>query len=287
MYRDLLVEARLAATAAALEQAGIRYRALKGRTTAERVYPTLALRSFTDVDVVVEGGSFDRAVHLIEALGGRRRYPEVSAGFDRRFSKGASFSMPDGIPIDLHRTFVLGPYGFTVDLPGVFSRRDVITVTGHPVDCLEIHDAAVHACMHAALGDWPPRLVPLRDVAYFLLDTRVDTETLLTRAEQWRCLGVVARAVELTDVVLDVELSLCKWAASYRPPRQDRRSIKAYGAGRSSRRLAVAAVPYVHGTAAKLAYIRQLLFPDASFFIDERKSLSRRVRGVIRKGGTT
>jgi hypothetical protein len=50
----------------------------------------------------------------------------------------------------------------------------------------------------------------------------------------------------------------------------------------------VAAIPYVPGTAAKVAYIRQLLLPDASFFGDERNpTLLRRMQRATRKGRTT
>ncbi len=260
--RDLAVEARLVQTYDLLRQGGISHRFLKGITTAARVYPSRQLRSYCDVDVLVEGPSFEAAVGLLEASGGERRYPEARPGFDKRFSKGTSFWMPDGISVDLHRTFVLGPYGFTVDLAGVFSRSDSVTVAGRPIPCLEILDAAVHACLHAALGDWPPRLAPMRDVVQFVSDDRIETGALLERAGQWRCLAVVARALALAQVAYGLaDPALVRWSEGYRPERWEDRAIALYGEGHTYRRQAMGAVRFVPGGRAKLAYVRDLAFP--------------------------
>lgn len=261
MARNVMrIEARLLATIAMLTAAGIDHRVLKGVTTANRVYPDPGLRSFCDVDVLVPSSAFDAARDLLERDGGVRHFPEARPGFDRRFSKGTSLRMSDGISVDLHRTFVLGPYGFAVDLDGIFARSDTVVVAGHPTTCLEIHDAAVHACLHAVLGDWPPRLTTLRDVAELVMNDGVDAEVALRRGTEWRSLAVVARAVELTREAfgLDETFLLASWAASYRPKWWERRALSVYGKGHQYRRQALAATPFVPGRLAKLAYVRDL-----------------------------
>lgn len=274
---DMRVDARLVQTSDLLHGAGIKHRVLKGSTTALRVYPVGGLRSYGDVDVLVEGSSFDASVRLLEQSGGRRRYPQAQPGFDQRFSKGTSFSMPDGVPVDLHRTFVLGPYGFTVDLAGIFSRSDVVTVAGRQITCLELVDAAVHACLHAALGDWPPRLVPMRDVVQFVSDERIDPDALLDRAREWRCLAVVARAVALAQGAYGLpDSSLTRWSAGYRPKRWEHRTIALYGEGHSYRRQSIAAARFVPGVQAKVTYVRALAFPSSAYLHEREGSLVRR-----------
>lgn len=275
---DLLVESRLLQTCIALDEAAIDHRVLKGVTTAHRVYPAPLLRSSGDVDVLVPGSSFDAAAGLLERSGGVRRYAEPRPGFDRRFSKGASFRMPDGISVDLHRTFVLGPYGFTVDLEGVFSRSALVTLAGRELKCLEIHDAAVHACFHAVLGDWPARPIPLRDVIQFVTSGDVDARCILERADEWRARAVVARAVGVARRTygLGVELPLASWAEDYPEQRWERRALALYGEGRSYRRQARGAARFIPGVVPKLRYARDMALPSRAYLSDRDGSYVRR-----------
>ncbi len=57
-----------------------------------------------------------RARGARQDAGGRRRFSEVRPGFDRRWGKGACVVAADGTELDVHRTFVAGPFGLTVDL---------------------------------------------------------------------------------------------------------------------------------------------------------------------------
>jgi hypothetical protein len=287
-YSDLRVDMRLVQTCQLFGDHGIEVRALKGATTAVRAYRRADLRSYGDVDVLVPGSSFDRAASLLAQHGGQRRYRQARRGFDRRFSKGASFRMPDGVSVDLHRTFVVGPYGFTVDLPGVWSRRDTVTVAGYEVPCLEVHDATVHACMHAALGAYPPFLTSLRDVVEFLTTDGVDPEIVVRRAAEWRVSAVVALAVATARAVFGLaDMPLASWAAGYRPARWEDRAVSVYGPGRSFRRQAVASVPFVPGLGAKVLYVAAMSFPEAAYRRERDQSHARRLRqalGALRRG---
>jgi len=279
---DLAIEGRLVETSLLLHGADIDHRLLKGITTAARVYPRRSLRSYGDVDVLVTGGSFDAAVESLEQAGGRRRFAQARPGFDHRFSKGTSFWMPDGISVDLHRTFVLGPYGFTVDLAGIFSRSDLVMVGGREIPCMDMLDAALHACMHAALGDCPPRLVSLRDVVQFVSDERVDATALLERSREWRCEAVLARAVALAEVAYGLpESPLTRWSAGYRSKRWEQRAIALYGEGHTYRRQAIGATRFVAGSRAKLAYIGALAFPAPTYLGQREGSVLRRALRAV------
>ncbi len=178
---------------------------------------------------------------------------------------------------------MLGPYGFVVDLEGVFARADTVVVAGCPVTCLEIHDATVHACLHAVLGDWPPRLTPLRDVAELLSSDRVGPDEVLRRAAEWRSLAVVARSVLLARAAFgfDSTFPLARWAAGYRPQPWERRALAVYGEGHNYRRQALAAMRFVPGRLAKLAYVRDLALPSRRYVSQREGSYVRRnVRAV-------
>ena len=106
---------------ATLAGAGIGYRVLKGPAVAHLDYADPAQRAFGDVDVLVESTAYDDALGVLAASGARRRYTEVRPGFDRRWGKGACLVAADGTQIDVHRTFVAGPFGLTIDLDELFA----------------------------------------------------------------------------------------------------------------------------------------------------------------------
>ena len=126
----LRLEDDLLRVAALLEGAGIDLRVLKGPSFAHLDYPDPALRFFGDIDLLVRSEDFDRAGSVLRDAGYERRYREVRAGFDRRFGKGACFVDANRREIDLHRTFVMGPFGLTVDLDEIWSATDTFAVRG-------------------------------------------------------------------------------------------------------------------------------------------------------------
>jgi hypothetical protein len=174
---------------------------------------------------------------------------------------------------------VLGPYGFLVDLEGLFERQDSFRLGPHEFPALEANDAFLHACFHAALGDWPPRLTPLRDVAQLLSARAIDHEVVLARARAWNVQAVVASAVE--DVLRTLPVSLdgpvVRWAARYRRRRWERWTLSLYTEGRSYQRQALAAVPFVPGLRAKVVYAANLAFPADDYLADRESGYFRRL----------
>jgi hypothetical protein len=271
----LVLERLLLDTAELLTGKGIGLRALKGSSLAHLDYPAPELRSFGDVDLLVRSEQFDDAVAALALVGHRRRFPQPRAGFDRRFSKGTSFVTEQGTEIDLHRTFVMGPFGLTMKLDDLWARVATFRVGGVELSALGREERFLHTCFHAALGDNPPRLLTLRDVGQVLLSGRLDLHLVRALAASWQADAVVARAVRLTWQAfgLDVAVSpLAAWATTYRPDHVERRALAAYTdphGGYSAR--SAAALRAVPGVRDKAAYLRALAFP-ARDYLDPRHS---------------
>ena len=90
--------------------------------------------------------------------------------------------------------------------------------------------AFVHACFHAALGDFPPRLVPLRDVVE-LHGAGFEVSAVMEVIRSARCESVLQRAVHLVDVELGIRLEgelPGSDARAYRPTRFDRWALRGY-----------------------------------------------------------
>lgn len=221
---NLLIEASAVHLLARLEEAGVHARVLKGSAVAHLDYPDPSLRLFADLDLVVPSEQFGDAVATLAAAGHHRLSAEPRPGFDRRFSKGASFCTDEGLEVDLHRTFVMGPFGLRIRLEDLWESCSTFELGGRTVEALDSEVRFLHACFHAALGDKVARLVPQRDVAQMLLSGRLDLARVHDLMTAWQAEPVVARAVTMTWSTFGLAdiTALSDWARRFRAtPRQD------------------------------------------------------------------
>lgn len=280
-FHALSLERRLVELSGRLEDAGIGHLVLKGPAFAHSVYPDPSLRSFGDLDLLVPGARFDDAIAVVTAWGGRRRYPEPRPGFVGRFGKGAALVMPDGMEIDLHRTFVAGPLGIRIGLEGLFATAVPMAIGGRRLSRLAPEEAFLHACYHAVLGSKVTRLVPQRDVAQMLLTVELDLDRVHRLAGEWRGRAVVARAVSdaWRSLALPDDAPLAVWAAEYAASRAELRALRVYlGERRSYAAQAAAAVAAVPGWRAKAAYLRALLLPGRDYLASREGTYRGRLR---------
>jgi len=203
MCLALILEKQLVALVEALVAAGIDYRVLKGSAVAHLDYHDPSMRSFGDVDLLVPGDDYDRALALLSRLGCERQYPEPRPGFDRRFGKGVSLQAR-GYEVDLHRTFVAGPFAQLITPEDLFATSSTFDIGGWSLLALAPEERFLHACFHALLGDAPPRLVPLLDVVQILLSTPLDLDKVRHLCASWRAEAVMARAISLAWRTFDL-----------------------------------------------------------------------------------
>lgn len=282
--RSVVLERSLLDALAVLEEASIEVRVLKGSAVAHLDYPDPMLRCFGDVDLLVQSEQFDAAVAVLVGHGCRRQYEELRRGFDRRFGKGTSLLDQRAVEIDLHRTFVAGPFAFMMDLPALFKTRSMFELAGRDVPALGREERFLHACFHTAIGNVAPRLTSLRDVAQMALFPDLDPGRALDLAQRWRAEAVVARAVSLSWERLQLsELNeISMWASSFVPTDRDRRLIGSYLTKESQfARQAIAALGVIPGVSARAAYIWALVLPrPAHFRTRSERPLRRIARGV-------
>ena len=284
---ELVLERLLLTTMHQLEAANIAARVLRGSAVAHSVYLEPGLRSFADVDLLVASSDYDAALALLCAHGARRRYQEPRKGFDRRFGKGVCLEIPGGLglEIDLHRTFVAGPFGLAVDTGALFKSSTTFRLGGQELHALDLEAQFLDACFHAALGRKQPRLVALRDVAQMILSARLDVDRLRERCRAWRCAVVVQRAVGLTwdAFALDSTPEVVRWARSHESSVFEQRALRAYvSSDRSYASQAVAGLQAVRGRREKVRYATALLMPNRAYVRMREGSYHRRVRRALR-----
>jgi hypothetical protein len=282
---DLQLERVLVESASILDREGISYRALKGPLLAHLAYPDPALRSFGDVDVLVAGASFDAAVRALATLGFRRHFAEPRPGFDARFAKGACLARRDGMEIDLHRTLAPGPFGILLERVDLIRRpARAFRLGSHSIAGLDAETAFVHACFHAALGNHPPRLVPLRDIVQ-LHTAGLDTGAVVAMFTSARCESVCRRALDLVAAELEVHLEgpIPAWAGRQRPSRFDRWALQSYASDdRSYAGQVAASIWAIPSLRDRFAYTAALAFPTREYVRAHDRGYARRIARGLR-----
>jgi hypothetical protein len=251
----------------------IELRVLKGPAVARWAYPDPAVRTFGDIDLLIASADWDRALRILDASGLPGSYGEPRPGWASRFAKGDVCRSDEGLELDLHRTFVGGPLGLSLDLDAVLADPRWIELGGTSLPVLPPDTALLHACYNAALGDLPPRLMAARDVAQLMLCGSVDLDHVLHLARAARAESVVARAVRLTSDLLGVELPLARWADRHQPTAWERVALLAYtDPGRNTPRETTLGLLAVPGITAKVQYVWPLLFPQRPYLAERHPS---------------
>jgi hypothetical protein len=240
------------------------------------VYADPALRVFGDVDVLVPSADFSRVARVLESeLGARRVLPELRPGFDARFGREAMLRSATGLELDIHRTFVDGAFGLTVDLDDLFTLPRQFSLGRREIPTLPAPQQFLNACYAAALADWPPRLASQRDVVQLLEVDAPSSDDVLDLARRWRAEAVVARAVCGASEALHPQFThpLFAWARDFRPTPLDRLLLASYRGPARGFTAHGAALLVVPGVTGKLAYLRAIALPQPAYL--EQRGVSR------------
>lgn len=257
LERMLLTVTRL------LADAGIPSVVLKGPAHAHLAYPDPAQRLFGDVDLLVRSADMAGAIAVLEQRGFRRPFASIGVDFDREFGKGALLVSGDGLELDLHRTLVFGLFGLTLDLDGMFEGTVELALAGRSLAALGPEERFLHACYHAALGNNPPRLQALRDVAQMHGAHAFDVAALRRLCAEARADAVVARAIRLVESELGLELEgeLAAWAREYQVGAWERRAIEAQIGERQSMTVQALLALRVLPMRSRVRLVRALIAP--------------------------
>ena len=255
----VIVESVLVGAANVLDEAGVEWRLSKGSALAHLDYPDPSLRTFGDVDILVHPRSWDAAERALRSDGWRREVPELAAGFDDAFGKGATLVNADSLEIDLHRRLAVGSFGVRLATESLFTDPAVIEIAGTSVRTPSTSGRLLHACFHAALGGFR-EFRAHRDVAQLVLVTAADWRQTVEVAERSQVDTVVARAIRDTWQVLDLDIDhpAVRWARGRRIGRRDAATLRIFTQERSFRQQALTAVPDLIGRGA-MRYLTALV----------------------------
>ncbi len=268
LAHDLRLERLAVAAVDHLQAAGIPSRILKGMALAHTSYADPSRRVFGDLDLLVPGAALVESARILgAAFDAPRVTPELRPGFDDRFGKEAMLRHPEGLEIDLHRTFVDGALGLTVGLDDLFATSRSFALGDHRVETLGRSPAFLHACYAAVLGDWPPRLAAARDVAQLVHVEPLDLAEVLDMARRWRAEWIVARALTSTWQSLRLRdgPEIVAWARAFRPRPVERLLVASHVGRMRAFTRHLTAVLVIPGIGARAAYVHAIAFPQPAY----------------------
>jgi hypothetical protein len=270
-------------------RAGIPMRVLKGVALAHLVYPDPAQRVFADLDLLVPGDRFEEVAALArDELGGIQSVAELRPGFDREFGKDATVKV-GRVELDLHRTFVTGPFGLTIPLGDLFADGTPLMVGGQTFAALDPAPMLLHACYNAALGDLPVRLCALRDLLLLCATPGADLDRVVELARSWGGIAVVRRAAQLAVAELSLPASHPLAALTAVPvPRRERWALRSYLSPARSYSRPLASLLVIPGVRARVRYLRALVRPSGEYLASRGwTNASHRRRAVARARGVS
>jgi hypothetical protein len=177
---------------------------LKGPVLAETVYGDLALRDFSDLDVLVHRDDLMKAKAALGALGYVANIPlseteecaYLATGYEYTFDGPAGKNLLE-IQWDILPRF----YAVDFDIGEFFARANNINVWGRAVRALSPEDLMLALCVHAAKHAWV-RVHWLRDIAGVVETQGLDWTVFERRAAELGIVRMVSVSLRLAQRLL-------------------------------------------------------------------------------------
>lgn len=152
----------------ALDDAGIRWVAVKGPVLSAVIWPSVTMREYFDLDLIVEPSRFAEALGVVRATGAElldRNWPLLRRTMRAELAMRARF----GTPLDLHWHVAVPAdlrASFRIDIGGMLGRARSVGIGGDvEVPTFDPVDTALHIAFHAAQAG-ANRLVWLADLRF-------------------------------------------------------------------------------------------------------------------------
>jgi hypothetical protein len=182
---------------------------LKGGYLGQVVYPSFALRTMCDLDVMVRRHELQRAADVLAGLGYAPLYDGVEQVDYTRHHHLRPMSRPGGIRVEIHWGIVRPTVPFDVDIDGLWERARPTEIAGAPTLVLSPEDLILHLCLHVSFSH--KFRVGLRACWDLLEVIRhhgavVDWEQVVRRAGEWRIGRYVYLTLRLVRELLAAEI---------------------------------------------------------------------------------
>ncbi len=189
-----------------LHAAGIPVMVLKGLHLATQVYAEPALRTMSDIDVMVHERDLAEAEAALVREGfGPQPRPDIR-DFCRRSNHLARLTRPKTVPVEVHWTIERPTSPFSIDVEGLWRRAQPVSIDGVEALALSAEDLILHLCLHTSYHHRFDRtalkgLVDI-DAVVAASNGRIDWHGLARTAGAWKAGPYVYATLHLATAIL-------------------------------------------------------------------------------------
>lgn len=248
--------------------------ALKGVASANVDHPEASLRVFEDIDLLVPADEIDDVVSILRRHGCERDLPPRRAHWDRRFAKDIAMVAPSGAEIDLHRTLVPGPFGFSIDLDELRDGVESVPLGSSTVCVLGVEQRVLAAALALTVGEAEPRASAALDMLAALAQPSLDPVRLDRLAGSWRIEALLVEALRWCEDNLGAGAVPGPFRTHLDSSVRGRWWRRVYRSAGGSNTATLLAAPFgMRRLRDRLAYLAGLLWPDATYRLARRRSI--------------
>ena len=187
---------------------GIHVLPFKGPTLAIAAYGNLALRQFTDLDLLVRQEDALRAREIL--LGnGYRTDLQLNTRWEEAYLHGYDefvLYSPHGYPlVELHWAVTPRFFSVPLDIGQFWSRAASVRLGNREISAPSAEDLLLVLCLHGTKHCWP-RLSMVADVAWLMAASNIRWDDVLERARGLGSLRMLLLGTALAARLLDVRL---------------------------------------------------------------------------------
>lgn len=206
-FRNRHLVSELTRVIARFESNGVAALAFKGPMLAATAYGDIALRAFTDLDILVHRADVERAAELLVADGyGPAGFPAgVDSAIFTTFGSGFQAQRGEDL-IDLHGRIRRRRFNFFPEDDSIWARSITSDLEGRRVDTFAPADLALYLCVHGAKHGWA-NLQLIADVARIVERCDIDLDQLLREGERSRCGRMVLLGLMLANEMLGASVA--------------------------------------------------------------------------------
>jgi hypothetical protein len=205
VQKNLVLTAELLRLIDLFQQNRIPIATFKGPILAISVYGNLALREFSDLDLLIQEADLRKAEKILTACGYQADFPDEDyrTAFVSYQGQYAFRHSKSEISVDLHWQFSSKSVAFPIQSTEVWSRLRQVTICSRIVPTLTFDDLALLLAAHGTKEGWR-NLGWLCDYAELLRNCHnINWDAILARAQRADCSRMVLLAMFLASRLLD------------------------------------------------------------------------------------
>lgn len=211
--RNLALSADLLRILEAFESHGVCATPYKGAVLAEQAYGDVALRQFSDLDVMVLQQHIAVAHTALLSLGYRALVPDLIRDREdsrrRQIPGQYAYRRDSATMVELHTERTLRYFPRRLDVDKLCERRELVKVAGRQVLTFSREDTLLLASVHGAKHFWE-RLGWIADIAGLAASSPpMDWAAVMERARKWGVQRMVLLGAGLAAALYEAPLPGC------------------------------------------------------------------------------